>query len=113
MLRIENSEESGDNSVEGKRLVSGEKKKVFQNYFKTKSRKVQRIHIKSSEESGDISMEGKRLVSGVKTLRGQTLTANNIAAVCQSTGDTFVIIMIMMIVLNVFRSCYLNRWVCN
>ena len=33
-------------------------------------------------------MERKRLVSGVKTLRGQTLTANNIT-LCQSTeGDS-------------------------
>ena len=99
---FENSKESGDNSVERKRLVvSGVKVKIFNKYFRTRLRKVQRIHIESSKESGDNSVEGKRLVSGVKTLRGQTLTANNIT-VCQSTGGTvtpIVMILFMMIII--------------
>ena len=48
----------------------------------------------NSKESGDDSVERKRLLSGVKTLRGQTLKANNIT-VCQSTGGTQ--LMMMMI----------------
>ena len=50
----------------------------------------------NSKESGDDSVERKRLLSGVKTLRGQTLKANNIT-VCQSTGGTQLMMMIKTI----------------